>query len=153
MTISFNIWMLCLELNWFCYDPSRMLQLSEFVRNLRSSVWDVLNNFHIIDATDRRKICGDQKRFFIALSLYPLSFLKWIFLINPIEAYKTFLSPPPPTSLPPLFFLLLHIFVFLIHIISLLPFKSVTISSPVPAPPLLSKPTPAACPTPSCVIW
>ena len=27
-----------------------------------------------IDATDRSKISSDQKRFFIALSLYPLSF-------------------------------------------------------------------------------
>ena len=60
--------MLCLELNWFCYDPSRMLQLSEFVRNLRSSVWDVFNNFLNIDATDRRKISSDQKRLFIAVS-------------------------------------------------------------------------------------
>jgi len=47
MTISCNIWMLCLEWNWFCYDPSRMLQISEFVRNLRSSVWDVLTIFSL----------------------------------------------------------------------------------------------------------
>ena len=32
------------------------------------------NNFLLLDATDRSKISGDQKRFFIALSLYPLSF-------------------------------------------------------------------------------
>ena len=32
------------------------------------------NNFLLIDATDRSKISSDQKRFFIALSLYPLSF-------------------------------------------------------------------------------
>ena len=38
------------------------------------SVWDVFNNFLLIDATDRSKISSDQKRFFIALSLYPLSF-------------------------------------------------------------------------------
>ena len=38
------------------------------------SVWDVFNNFLLIDATDRSKISIDQKRFFIALSLYPLSF-------------------------------------------------------------------------------
>ena len=31
-------------------------------------------HFLLIDATDRSKISGDQKRFFIALSLYPLSF-------------------------------------------------------------------------------
>ena len=34
----------------------------------------VFNNFLLIDATDRSKISSDQKRFFIALSLYPLSF-------------------------------------------------------------------------------
>ena len=33
-----------------------------------------LNNFLIIDATDRRKISSDQKRLFIAVSLYPVSF-------------------------------------------------------------------------------
>ena len=38
------------------------------------SVWDVFKNFLLIDATDRSKISSDQKRFFIALSLYPLSF-------------------------------------------------------------------------------
>ena len=31
-------------------------------------------NFLLIDATDRSKISSDQRRFFIALSLYPLSF-------------------------------------------------------------------------------
>ena len=51
-----------------------MLQLSQFVWALRYSVWDVVNNFLLIDATARRRISSDQKRFFIALSLYPLSF-------------------------------------------------------------------------------
>ena len=51
-----------------------MLHLSEFVWTLRSSVWVVFNNFLLIDATDRSKISSDQKRLFIALSLYPLSF-------------------------------------------------------------------------------
>ena len=51
-----------------------MLQFSEFVWTLSYSVWDVFNNFLLIDATDRGKISSDQKRFFIALSLYPLSF-------------------------------------------------------------------------------
>ena len=74
MTIGCNIWMICLELNWFVYDPSWMLHLSEFVWTLCSSVLVVLNNFLLIDATDRSKISSDQKRFFIALSLYPLSF-------------------------------------------------------------------------------
>ena len=52
-----------------------MLHLSEFVWTLRSSVLVVFNNFLLIDAKDRSKISSDQKRFFIALSLYPLSFL------------------------------------------------------------------------------
>ena len=51
-----------------------MLHLSEFVRTLRSSVLVVFNNFLLIDATDKNKISSDQKRFFIALSVYPLSF-------------------------------------------------------------------------------
>ena len=51
-----------------------MLHLSEFVWTLRSSVLAVFNNFFLVDATDRSKISSDQKRFFIALSLYPLSF-------------------------------------------------------------------------------
>ena len=51
-----------------------MLQFSQFVWSPCYSVWDVFNNFLLIDATDGSKIRGDQKRFFIALSLYPLSF-------------------------------------------------------------------------------
>ena len=45
---------------------------SEFVWTLRSLVF--FNNFLLIDATDKSKISSDQKRFFITLSLYPLSF-------------------------------------------------------------------------------
>ena len=74
MTIVCNIWMICLILIWFFYGLSRMFQFPQFVLALRSSVWDVLNNFLDIDATYRNKISSDQKRFFIALSLYPLSF-------------------------------------------------------------------------------
>ena len=65
--------MICLELNRFVYDPW-MLHLSEFVWILRSSVLVVFNNYLLIDATDRSKIRIDQKRFFIALSLYPFNF-------------------------------------------------------------------------------
>ena len=65
--------MICLKLNFF-YSLSSMLQFSQFVWPLSYSVWDVFNNFLLIDATDRSKISIDQKRFFIALSLYPLSF-------------------------------------------------------------------------------
>ena len=74
MTIGCNIWMICLILFWFFYSLSRMFQLTQFVWALRSSVWDVFINFLLIDATDRSKISSVQKRFFIALSLYPLSF-------------------------------------------------------------------------------
>ena len=74
MTIGCNIWMICLKLNWFLYGLSRMLQFSEFVWALSYSVWDVLSYFLLLDATDRSKISSDQKRFFIAISLYPLSF-------------------------------------------------------------------------------
>ena len=74
MSKDFNISMICLILNWFVYDPSWMLHLSEFVRTLRSSVLVVFNNFLLIHATDRSNISSDQKRFFIALSIYPLSF-------------------------------------------------------------------------------
>ena len=66
--------MICLILIWFFYGLSRMFQLPQFVWALRSSVWDVFINFLLIDATDRIKISSDQKRFFIALSLHPLSF-------------------------------------------------------------------------------
>jgi len=77
MTIVCNIWMICLELNWFVYDPRLMLHFSEdseFVWTLRSSVLVVFNNFLLIDATERSRNSSDQKRFFIALCLYPLSF-------------------------------------------------------------------------------
>ena len=68
MNTSCNIWMICLESNWLFYDPSWMLQLSEFIWTLRSSSWVVFNNFLLIDATDRSKINGDQKRLFFANS-------------------------------------------------------------------------------------
>ena len=73
MTIGCNIWMICLKLNWF-FTVYVVLQFSQFVWPLSYSVWDVFNNFLLIEATDRSKINSDQKRFFIALSLYPLSF-------------------------------------------------------------------------------
>ena len=74
MTIAFNIWMICLKLNRFFYGLSRMLHLSQFVWTPCYSVWDVFNNFLLIEATDRSKISSDQKHLFSALSLYPLSF-------------------------------------------------------------------------------
>ena len=42
-----NIRMICLEINRIFYDPSWILQLSEFVWTLRSSVWVVLYNSSI----------------------------------------------------------------------------------------------------------
>ena len=63
-----------LEIKLIFYGLSRMLHLSEFVWTLGSLVLVVFNNFLLIDATDRSKISSDHKRFFIALSLYPLSF-------------------------------------------------------------------------------
>ena len=51
-----------------------MTQFSQFVRPLSYSVLDVFDNFLLIYATARSKISSAQKRFFIALSLYPLSF-------------------------------------------------------------------------------
>ena len=51
-----------------------MLQLSEFVWALRSSVWIVFNIFLLIDPTDRSKISSDRKRLFFALRIHPHSF-------------------------------------------------------------------------------
>ena len=51
-----------------------MLQFSQFVWALSYLVWDLFKNFLLIDATDRSKISSDQKGFFIALSLYTISF-------------------------------------------------------------------------------
>ena len=62
------------EIKLIFYSLSRILQFIQFVWPLSFSVWDVFNNFFLIDATDRSKISSDQKRFFIALSLYPFSF-------------------------------------------------------------------------------
>ena len=63
-----NTWKICLELNLFFYDPSLMLQHSEFVWTLRSPLWVVFNNFLLIDATDRSKIRSDLKRLFFVVS-------------------------------------------------------------------------------------
>ena len=48
-----------------------MLQFSQFVWAQRSTVWDVFNNFLLIDATDRSKISSDQKRFFNRIKPIP----------------------------------------------------------------------------------
>jgi len=56
MALGSNNWIICLKLNWLFYDTSRILQLSEFICTLRSSVSVVFNNFLLLDATDRSKI-------------------------------------------------------------------------------------------------
>ena len=48
-----------------------MLQFSKFVKTLSYSVWDVFNNFRLIDASDRSKITSDQKRFFYRIKPIP----------------------------------------------------------------------------------
>ena len=68
-----NIEMICLKLNWFLRSKSYVAILW-IVWPVKYSVYAVFNNFLLIDATDRSKISSYQKRFFIALSLYPLSF-------------------------------------------------------------------------------
>ena len=84
MTIGCNIWMICLKLNWFFYGLSRMLQLFEFVRNLRFSVWDAFNNFLIKDATDRKKIISDQKHFLSHKAFTPFHFSQTL----PLNVYS-----------------------------------------------------------------
>ena len=61
---------------------------------LRSSLLIVFNNFLLIDAIDRSKINSDQKRFFIALSVYPLTFFaNTPFKVKPdLKMYATFHS-------------------------------------------------------------
>ena len=44
------------------YDPSRMLQLYEFMFTPGSSVLVVFNNYLLKDATDRSKISSDHHR-------------------------------------------------------------------------------------------
>ena len=92
MIIDCNIGMICLKLNWFFYDPSWMLHFSEIVWLLRSSVWVVFNNFLIIDATDRSKISRDQKRLFLALRLYPLSFFANTHFKEPHYGQKDYIA-------------------------------------------------------------
>ena len=92
MTIGCDIWMICLTLNWYFYDPSWMLQLSKFAWTLQSSVWVVFNNFLLIDATDRSKISSDQKRLFFVVSLYHLSF----FANTPFKETVDAISSDPP---------------------------------------------------------
>ena len=76
-----------------------MFQLPQIVWALRSSVWDVFINFLLIDAIDRSKISGDQNRFFIALSLYPLSFFANTPFKSATKRFKDYLYFPSALSL------------------------------------------------------
>ena len=73
--------MICLELNWLFYDPSWMLQLSEFVWTLpSSSQWVVF--FTIFSLWTQQR---DQTRLFFGVTLNPLLF----FANTPFNYKKT----------------------------------------------------------------
>ena len=63
MIICCDMWMICLELNWFFYDPCRISQLSEFM-DVTFFGMSRLNNFLLIDTTDRSKNSSDHLRIF-----------------------------------------------------------------------------------------
>ena len=79
MTIVCNIWMICLELNWFVHDPSWRLHLSEFVWTLRSSV-----------AKKQIKDCLDKFNQFSRLGRLSSEATPWP-LISPYKFIFTFL--------------------------------------------------------------
>ena len=86
--------MICLKLNVFFYGLSRMLQFCQFVWTPCYPYETSFTIFSVVDATDRSKISTDQKRFFIALSLHPLSFFantpfKIILLCHPVMYLKS----------------------------------------------------------------
>ena len=67
------------DYRFFC-DPSRILQLSEFVQTLSSSVCIPFNNFLLINTTDRSNISSNQQSAIFSdddddVSLTPLPFL------------------------------------------------------------------------------
>ena len=70
----------CFELNSFFYDPSHMLQLSEFVWTLRSSVRFVFNNFLLVDETDRNKISSTEVSSFLGNPVLYIILLLFTFL-------------------------------------------------------------------------
>ena len=115
MTIGCNIGLICFKLNWFFYILSRIMQFSPFVWALSYSVRDVFDKFLLIDATYRSRISSDQKRFFISLSLYPLSFFantpfNWT-LPNPKTDTTLYITQGSYSN--SLCFLIIH--VFLLH--------------------------------------
>ena len=68
MTTVCKIWMICFGIKLICLRSE--LNVASFWICMDTTFF-VFNNFFLIDATD--KISSDQKRVFIALSLYPLS--------------------------------------------------------------------------------
>ena len=68
-----------------------MLQFSEFVWALSYSVWDVFNNFLLIDATDRSKTSSDQKRFLSHYTYTPFHFSRTLPLKKAIRWYLNFI--------------------------------------------------------------
>ena len=72
MTVGCNIWLICLKLNGFF---TIRVMCCNFLKLYGRYVLQYKSFLTVLtDTTDRSKISGDQKRFFIALSLYPLSF-------------------------------------------------------------------------------
>ena len=55
--------------------------LSDFVWTLRSSIWFVFNNFLLINAANRSKVCSDHHQKFFDVSLYPIHFFRTLPLI------------------------------------------------------------------------
>ena len=64
------------EIKLIFYDPSRIMNLSEFEWTPCSSVYVVFNNFVLLDATERSKISSDQKRLFSLHFSRTLPFIK-----------------------------------------------------------------------------
>ena len=76
MIICCDMCMICLELNWFFYDPCRISQLSEFMEVTFFGM-SRLNNFLLIDTTDRSKNSCDHLRIFF--EIHPFIFHQHFF--------------------------------------------------------------------------
>ena len=61
--------MICLKLNWFFLRSKSYVAI--FWICMDGKLLDVFNKFLLIDATDRIKISGDQKRFFYRIKPIP----------------------------------------------------------------------------------
>ena len=84
MIIGCNIWMICLELHWLYYDPSQILQLSEFVCTLHSSVWVFYNNFLLIKSLFLlMQNCKDTGFYLLFLQIWNILDLKSCFKVLP----------------------------------------------------------------------